>query len=155
MTQHRVLWVKTISDRARVLPGWRSTWRDSTSEEEDRDRTHHQMLGSFPKAKAKNSRNEETKNRQSLDNSKFKNQNSIWINIGLKGTWRKTAFLSDPMASPTNKQINMCKVIGSPPVQDRPHSVKMHGHTEHARVQPGQADTPFSLPHTSCSGLRP
>lgn len=50
------------------------------------------------------------------------------------------------MDSPTNKQINMCKVIGSPPVQDRLHSVKMHSHTEHARVQPGQADTRSHCP---------
>lgn len=49
---------------------------DSTSEQ-GRERTHHQMLGSFPKAQGQKLKNKETQARQSLDTSKSKNQNGM------------------------------------------------------------------------------
>lgn len=63
------------------------------------------MPGHSQEPKSKNSRNKETQNGQSLDDSKSENQNSILINTHFKRHKAKTAFLSDRVQS-TNQLTN-------------------------------------------------
>lgn len=72
------------------------------------------MLGHSQEPTSKHSRNKETQDGQSLDDSKSENQSSILINTHFKRHKANTAFLSDRVQSTnqlTNKYVQGYQLI--------------------------------------------